>query len=155
MKTSSRRSIQSRKPAEEAPASRPKPPRSHATDSVSVAVRAPPRRTSMDSGCGRLRPGLFLAWDGRPDCKILQILHRLFEYAGQHCSRCAWICVCRLERCTAPTCRRAPLKSAGVYPSTARAVLPLVRRVSNDWRPVTVDRCRSSANGRESLVGPG
>ena len=31
------RSIQSRKPAEEAPASRPKPPRSHATDSVSVA----------------------------------------------------------------------------------------------------------------------
>ena len=30
-----------------------------------------------------------------------------------------------------------------------------VRRVSNDSRPVTVDRCRSSANGRESLVGPG
>ena len=108
------------------------------------------------SNPGRRRvAGKFHAWKAIPRVRIFILGHPEFEYAVYLCSRCAWICVCRLQRCTAPTGRCAPLKSAGVDPSTARAQVPLVRRVSNDWRPVTVDRCRSSANGRESLVGPG
>ena len=47
-------------------------------------------------------------------------------HEGQHCSRCAWIHACRLQRCTAAGGRCAPLKSADTDPSTARAVLPRI-----------------------------
>ena len=66
--------------------------------------------------------------------------HLEFEYAGQHCSRCAWICVCRLQwrtgrtinqskhrahlpPCAAEVCshRSKPLKSTGTLrPANAR-----------------------------------
>ena len=47
-------------------------------------------------------------------------------HEGQHCSRCAWIHACRLQRCTAAGGRCAPLKSADTDPSTARAQVPRI-----------------------------
>ena len=79
------------------------------------------------------------------------------EIAGHLRSRCAWICVCRLQRRTLRMSQGAPLKSAVTGRSRLRMQVPLVRRMpdglaTGDGGPMSVVRHRSRESNRSRVT---
>ena len=83
----------------------------------------PPRKTHYIYICSRAADGWraetveaaegYSRLEGNSACPNLHFGHLEFEYAVYLHSRCAWICVCRLQRRALRTMEGAPLKSAG------------------------------------------
>ena len=126
-----------------------------AQDERIAATRSPEisRRSAMDSHpAGHPLPRDFYYVSGSSSRPSL-----IDEYAGQHRSRCAWICVCRLQWCTGRMWRCALLKSADTdrsrWKNCAAPRPDEARRLATgDVGPMSVVRHRSRESNRSRVT---